>query len=333
MPLGSPLALRTAFKLHRRFAGMRSSWFENAVGFVRLCERALAVALLLIVHACASRPAAQRTAPALVPAAQRLRLARGTEGTSSRCSTLAESADSARLFSTIIGDTLSTASVGGTPRSHEYAQYDVVLDIPVVCVDGLTLKVDSFKTRVALDTRVANLVRINAGADVVMGNVDVTLKGIQAKALLLIDLTDAVRVVDQTLAFVDNHPEVVPSLRGANETSAPPGLGPSARITAAPNVDGARRLVLLGTTRNAAGQTVQRLVDVATGDIVERTDVNAGQPMFERSAGNVTELAMIDQTATAAGIIRARVRDPSGVVVSFVRDTRGRVGDVKVERE
>src|SRR3954469_26074860 len=80
------------------------------------------------------------------------------------------------------------------------------------CVERIFLKVDSLTAKLNLDAAVSNLVRVTAGADVLIGNVDLTIQDVRARALLLIDLDDVVHVVDQTLTFVDNHPEVVSAL-------------------------------------------------------------------------------------------------------------------------
>src|SRR4051794_7178342 len=91
------------------------------------------------------------------------------------------------------GGQVPGASVsGGTQRSHEFPEYDVVLDIPNLCVNRIFLKVDSVTAKLNLNARVANLVRIDAGADVLIGNVDLTIQGVRAQALLLVDLDDVV---------------------------------------------------------------------------------------------------------------------------------------------
>src|SRR3954469_12680082 len=128
------------------------------------------------------------------------------------------SADSTRGFRRGVGGDSALASggasqiTGGTQRSHEYPEYDVVLDIPNVCVERIFLKVDSLAARLSLNAAVANLVRVNAGADVLIGNVDLTIQDVRASALLLVDLDDVVHIVDQTLTFIDNHPEIIQQL-------------------------------------------------------------------------------------------------------------------------
>ena len=56
------------------------------------------------------------------------------------------------------GGTVQGATVtGGTGRSHEFPEYDVVLDIPNLCVNRIFLKVDSLTARITLNAQVSNL--------------------------------------------------------------------------------------------------------------------------------------------------------------------------------
>ena len=210
---------------------------------------------------------------------------------------------------------------GGTTRSQEYPEFDVVLDIPNVCVQKIYLKVDSLTARLALKAQVANLLRVNAGADVLIGNVDLTIQGVRAQALLLVDLDDVVQAVDQTLTFVDNHPEVVSQLTGTlqNTGAAVGGL-----------VNNLVNGLLLGTTRNSVGQTVQRLVDQTTGSIVERTLSSAGQALADRAIGSITSLPQVSQTRDAAGRLVRRVRDQTGTVIEYVQDAAGRFSSIRI---
>ncbi|HKN65813.1 MAG TPA: hypothetical protein VJW73_06015 [Gemmatimonadaceae bacterium] len=206
---------------------------------------------------------------------------------------------------------------GGTQRSHEYPEYDVVLDIPNVCVEKIYLKVDSVTARISLNAQVANLLRVNAGADVLIGNVDLTIQGVRAQALLLVDLDDVVHAVDQTLTFIDNHPEVVNQL-----TSTVSNVGGA--------VGGLVNSLLLGTVRNAAGQLVQRVVDQATGSIVERTLSAAGQAISQRTIGSITSLPQVSQLTNAAGQLVRRVRDQSGTLIEYVQDAAGKLSNIRI---
>jgi hypothetical protein len=63
-------------------------------------------------------------------------------------------------------------------------EYDVVLDVPNLCVNRIFLKVDSVTATINFNARVANLVRVNAGAEVLIGRVELTIEEVRAQALL-----------------------------------------------------------------------------------------------------------------------------------------------------
>jgi hypothetical protein len=232
-------------------------------------------------------------------------------------------ADTSLRFRRAVGDSLRIASpsatppsgttpvTGGTQRSQQYPEYDVVLDIPNVCVQNIRLKVDTVTAKVSLDARISNLVRLSAGADVFIGDVDLTIRGVRAQALLLVDLDNVYHIVDNTLTFVDNHPEVVRQLGSTlqNTGGAVGGL--------VGGVVGGVTGLLLNTTRNASGQIVQRLVENATGRIIEKTLGAAGEAIAQRAVGSILDLPTISETAGAAGTVVRRVRDQAGKVIEF----------------
>jgi hypothetical protein len=202
---------------------------------------------------------------------------------------------------------------GGTGRSQEYPEYDVVLDIPNLCVNRVFLKVDSLTAKLNLDARVSNLVRVTAGVDVLVGTVDLTVQGVRAQALLLVDLDDVVYIVDQTLTFIDNHPEVVQQ------------LGSTLQNTVGA-VGGLVNRLLLGTVTNSLGQTVQRLIDQGTGSIIEKAVATAGQTAAEKVVGNIMQLPVINQTTDAAGNIVKRARDAAtNAIVQYTLSKAGKL--------
>ncbi len=197
---------------------------------------------------------------------------------------------------------------GGTGRSQEYPEYDVVLDIPNLCVNRIFLKVDSVTAKLNLNARVANLVRVDAGADVLIGNVDLTIQGVRAQALLLVDLDDVYYIVDNTLTFIDNHPEIVQQ------------LGSTLQNTVGA-VGGLVNRLLLGTVNG-----VQRLIDTGTGNIVEKAVAAAGQNAVEKVVGNITQLPVISQTTDAAGNLVKRARDAAtNAIVQYTLSKAGKL--------
>jgi hypothetical protein len=230
--------------------------------------------------------------------------------------------DSGRTFTRSVGDSLTTRAsvpgvqpiVGGTQRSHEYPEYDVVLDVPNLCVERIFLKVDSVTAKIALDAKVSNLLHISAGADVLIGDVDLTIQDVRARALLLVDLDDVVHVVDQTLTFVDNHPEVVTALTSTlqNTGAAVGGV--------VGNVVGAVQGLLLGTTKLANGNTLQHLVDQATGSLVDKTLSTAGKVIAQKTVGSILNLPVVKETAGAAGSVVRQVKDQAGNLIEYTLD-------------
>ena len=196
---------------------------------------------------------------------------------------------------------------GGTNRSHEFPEYDVVLDVPNLCVNRIFLKVDSLTAKLNLDARVSNLVRVSAGADVLIGNVDLTIQGVRAQALLLVDLDDVVYIVDNTLTFIDNHPEIVQQ------------LGSTLQNTVG-SVGGLVNRLLMGTVNG-----VQRLIDTGTGNIVEKAASAAAGSAAEKVVGNVTQLPVISQTTDAAGNLVKRARDTAtNAIVQYTLSKAGK---------
>lgn len=225
--------------------------------------------------------------------------------------------DSGRTFTRAVGTSLDSTTrrvTGGTERSHEYPEYDVVLDIPNLCVERIFLKVDSVTARIALNAQVSNLLHISAGADVLIGNVDLTIQDVRARALLLVDLDDVVHIVDQTLTFVDNHPEVVTLLTStlANAGGAVGGV--------VGNVVGAVQGLLLGTTKLANGNLLQHVVDQATGALVDKTLSAAGKLIAQKTVGNILNLPTIKETTNAAGQIVRQVKDQAGNLIEYTLD-------------
>lgn len=229
--------------------------------------------------------------------------------------------DTTRAFRRAVGDTLRTTRplpgdttrrvTGGTTRSQEYPEFDVVLDIPNVCVERIFLKVDSVTAKLNLNAQVANLVRVNAGADVLIGNVDLTILDVRARALLLVDLDDVVHIVDQTLTFVDNNPQIIEQLGSTLQNT----VGTVGTV-----VGGTLRGLVLGVTRLANGNTLQRVVNEATGEILERTLSTAGSQIAQRVVGSVLRLPTIRETTNAAGQAVRQVRDTAGSLLEYTLD-------------
>lgn len=234
------------------------------------------------------------------------------------------------------GATQTTA--GRTPGPPpEYQAYDVVVSVPRLCVDRIQLDVDNLQARVALNARVANLVSVAAGADVSIRQVSVGLRGVRAEALLLVDLDNVAAVIERTLQFVDNHPEIVTQLTGTVNnvvntagSVASTALQPGGVVDRTVGVAGQTLNNLtqpggvLTQTVNTLGQTVQTTLD-ASGNLVERTLGTAGQVLNTRTLGAATSLPAVGTATNTAGQAVRTVRMASGQLLELTLDQAGRV--------
>ena len=200
-----------------------------------------------------------------------------------------------------------TATTSTTPNR------DVILEIPELSVDSIGLTVADVKAHVALDANAMNLVQITAGVDVGIKKVQLGIVGVLAEAYLYVDLDDVVYIVDQTLTFVDNHPEVVQQ------------LGSTLQNTVGA-VGGLVNRLLLGTVTNSLGQTVQRLIDQSSGSIIEKAVTGAGQAAAEKVVGNITQLPVISQATDASGNIVKRAKDAvTNAIVQYTLSKAGKL--------
>lgn len=104
-------------------------------------------------------------------------------------------------------DVEHTPDVSHVPRN--WLGYDLVLDIPRLCIEDLELHVDSLRARVSLDARIAGMVRVSAGASVAVDSVSLTLRNVRAKALLAVDLSHIAQMVDLIMAYLGSHPTLL----------------------------------------------------------------------------------------------------------------------------
>ncbi|HWK90411.1 MAG TPA: hypothetical protein VNP72_10455 [Longimicrobium sp.] len=226
--------------------------------------------------------------------------------------------------------------------SERGREYDVVLEVPDLCVRSIRLEVANLDAHLSLNARVANLVRVNAGADVYIGQVRLGIHGVRAEALLLVDLDNVYYIVSRALAFIDNNPQIVSQLVGTVGNTvrtvggvANTALQPGGVVSQTVGVAGQTLNNLtapggvLSETVNTLGQTVQRTVST-TGDIVERTLDTAGGVVGQRTLGSLLTLPVLRQTTNAAGQSVRQVRDESGAVIEYVLDTAGRIVGTRV---
>jgi hypothetical protein len=100
-----------------------------------------------------------------------------------------------------------------TPERRESDdQPDVLLDVPELRVDEISLEVEDLHARVALRADVLSLLRLHVGVEADLGRVQLTIKGVEAQALLKVRLDNVARIIDRVLTTIDNNPEIVEGL-------------------------------------------------------------------------------------------------------------------------
>ena len=196
---------------------------------------------------------------------------------------------------------------------------DVLLDIPSLNVDSITLSVDTLVASLSLDARVANLVTLKAGVDLNIGKVKLGVYGVQASALLIVRLDNVRSIIEKTLALIENNPQIIDRLLTTVDSTVSKTVNTVGNVANTALQPGG----LLSETVNTLGQTVQRTVD-ATGNIVERTLDASGRVVSNNNVGKLLDLPLVSQTRNTAGQLVKRVRDTSGKIIEVVVDNAGR---------
>jgi hypothetical protein len=132
------------------------------------------------------------------------------------------------------------------------AEPDVLLDIPNLSVEEITLEVDNLQARLNVEARLANLLHLNAGADVSVDKVKITIKGVNAQVLLKVRLDNVAAIIDRTLTTIDRNPEILERLLTSVDNTVDT-VGGVANTTLQPGgvVDNT-----VGTVGQVAGQAI-----------------------------------------------------------------------------
>lgn len=169
-------------------------------------------------------------------------------------------------------------------------QPDVLLDIPNLRVGELTVEVANLNANIALDARLANLLKLTAGADVSIDQVKIQLKDVQATATLVVRLDNVRAIIERTLQTLDNNPQIVSGL--------------------------------LSTVDNAVG-TVGGVANNAVGTVggIASNLLRNGQVLDLARAG----LTQVSRTASGNGQTVVRARNAAGQLIDIVVDSANRI--------
>ena len=169
-------------------------------------------------------------------------------------------------------------------------QPDVVLDIPNLSVEEITLEVQNLEAKVALEARLANLLHLSAGADASIESVKLTIKGVHAQAALVVRLDNVKAIIDRTLQTLDNNPQIIGQLTST-----------------------------LDNTVNTVGGVANNAVSTV-GDLT-REALRSGAVLDLARSG----LSTVNETVNSAGQTVRRLRARDGGLYEVVTDTAGRI--------
>ena len=169
-------------------------------------------------------------------------------------------------------------------------QPDVLLDIPNLSVGELTIEVANLEAHIALDARLANLLKLTAGADVNIDQVKIGLKDVQATATLVVRLDNVRAIIERTLQTLDNNPQIISGLLNTVDAT-------------------------VGTVGGVANNAVGTVGGIATNLL------RNGQVLDLARAG----LTEVSRTVNSQGQTVVRARNTAGQLLDVVIDTANRV--------
>ena len=92
-------------------------------------------------------------------------------------------------------------------RGESAGDPDVQLDVPDLRVEEVDLEVGELRARVSLRAELADLVNIDVGLDVELGEVKLQLKGVEAQAELKASLDNVRTIFSEVLASLQHNPQ------------------------------------------------------------------------------------------------------------------------------
>lgn len=169
-------------------------------------------------------------------------------------------------------------------------QPDVLLDIPNLSVGELTIEVANLEAHIALDARLANILKLTAGADVNIDQVKIQLKDVQATATLVVRLDNVRAIIERTLQTLDNNPQIISGLLNTVDNT-------------------------VGTVGGVANNAVGTVGGIATNLL------RNGQVLDLARAG----LTEVSRTTNARGQTVVLARNTAGQLLEIVTDTANRI--------
>jgi hypothetical protein len=175
------------------------------------------------------------------------------------------------------------ALAGGDPP-------DVLLDVPNLSVEQISVQVQNLRVKLSLDARLANLLQLTAGAEASIDDVRIEIAGVRAQATLIVRLDNVRAIIERTLQTLDNNPQIVERLLSTVDNT-------------------------VGTVGGVANNAVGTVGNLAGGLL------RNGQLLNLARAG----LSEVSRTVNGQGQTVRQVRDTAGNLLEVVTDTANRI--------
>jgi len=180
--------------------------------------------------------------------------------------------------------------------------WDVILDVPDLSIENITIEVENLDAHITLDAQVGTLVQLTVGAAASIQKVKINIVGVEAKGVSLkVNLAKVADIIDRALESLDKNPNLLN------------GLVASVGNLLSKTVDSVGNLV--SQTVDSLGHVIKTVTDAA-GNLLSSVDLGSvldqGYPLvgsFNNTAGDlVTQLSptpssLIQVTQNATGSI------------------------------
>jgi hypothetical protein len=94
-------------------------------------------------------------------------------------------------------------------QDHDGQEPDVVLDVPELEVDRITLEVRDLRAHVSILAELASLVNISVGVDARLDTVKLEIEGVEAEVHLVARLKNVRAILVKALETIGEHPEIL----------------------------------------------------------------------------------------------------------------------------
>jgi len=205
-------------------------------------------------------------------------------------------------------------------------------------VDEITFELRDLRAHVNLEAQVLDLVRLNVGADVSLGEVNLRIAGVRAQAMLKVRLDNVVTIIDGVVGLLNEHPEIITALTGGlgdalREVSS--GVGSAVHEIGAGTGDAVREIggglggaldrhrsvehrhavsyheapAPAGVTAQPVQPTAAAPVELTTAEPVELTAVEPVEPE-DAASGSAVAVEHVQVERTQAALQQSTTTDP-----------------------